>query len=372
MSLLRVLLGRVAVSIGALAMIGLLVAPAQAQLDDVECSAGYAVNNLQSAEEAQEGAKNECLTAPLVPKPGPFWEIEVRLKPFFGSESYTGYWVDKTPEVDPINVEEDLLSFARWKTDEGGINESTTALYTLTKGAADCQNFYGNDGTYLRFKNQLSTAVCQIGEVTGKETNSVWDRTVKLKWKTPEACKANTVLFFGGEQAKLNTNDVECDNSRLRNYEIPDKATLAGQANGGKIAVKLGMDIGDGDQSQDFIIGYWTPAASSTLDCSDESIDWTTAATEEGWSCTVDGNSYEYLDFHVIKKMAAYKEKTCESFLDAGTGDMNYIKACASASDGSDVYFYLLGTWENNRNKAFPWVDGFTQFGLNFYTGQRN
>ena len=102
-------------------------------------------------------------------------------------------------------------------------------------------------------------------------------------------------------------------------------------------------------------------------ECSDESIDWTTAATEEGWSCTVDGTAYEYLDFHVIKKMAASKGKTCESF----TGDMNGIKACASTVDGNDAYFIVLGTWSNNKNTSFEWVDGFTQFGRNFKTGKR-
>ena len=35
-------------------------------------------------------------------------------------------------------------------------------------------------------------------------------------------------------------------------------------------------------------------------ECSDESIDWTTAATEEGWSCAVDGTAYEYADFHIL------------------------------------------------------------------------
>ena len=35
-------------------------------------------------------------------------------------------------------------------------------------------------------------------------------------------------------------------------------------------------------------------------ECSDESIDWSTAATEPGWSCAVDGTAYEYADFHVL------------------------------------------------------------------------
>ena len=38
----------------------------------------------------------------------------------------------------------------------------------------------------------------------------------------------------------------------------------------------------------------------------------------------------------------------------------------------NDAYFIVLGTWSNNNNTSFPWVDGFTQFGLNFETGERN
>lgn len=101
-----------------------------------------------------------------------------------------------------------------------------------------------------------------------------------------------------------------------------------------------------------------------TLECSDESIDWATAATKDGWTCTVNGTAYECADFHVIKKMAADKDKTCESFVEG----MPTIKACASTVDGNDAYFIALGTWRN-ANVSFSWVDGFTQFGLNFETG---
>ncbi|MDA8678279.1 hypothetical protein N9L74_06365, partial [Luminiphilus sp.] len=230
---LRGLLGRVAVSIGALAMIGLMVAPAQAQLDDVECSKNYSVSGY-GEEGAQKAAEADCLNievtlpngdqhkpANQAEKPGPLWELEIRFvkgnpSPFL--DGYTGYWVDKTPEVDPINVEEDLVSFSRWTSDANG-NDAGAALYTLTKGTTTCTALQGGEQTLLRFKDQVSL-VCQIGEVTGKESN-VWDNTVKLKWKTPEACKANTALFFGGVEAKLNTDDGECDRTQLRNYDIP-------------------------------------------------------------------------------------------------------------------------------------------------------
>ena len=198
---------------------------------------------------------------------------------------------------------EDLISFSRWTSDANG-DEAGAALYTLTKGTSPCTALQGGEQQLLRFEEQLNTRVCQIGEVTGKESN-VWDNTVKLKWKTPEACKANTALFFGGVEAKLNTLPAECDGdgTQLRNYAIPD--LTAAVVNGGRIAVQLGMDIPNGnggsDLSQDLIIGYWTPPPPpAPPECSDESIDWTTAATEEGWSCAVDGTAYEYADFHVF------------------------------------------------------------------------
>jgi uncharacterized repeat protein (TIGR01451 family) len=113
------------------------------------------------------------------------------------------------------------------------------------------------------------------------------------------------------------------------------------------------------------LVGFAKPVSAN--ECS-TITDWTTAATEDGWSCTVDGTEYEYADFHVIKKVAVYKRKTCESFKE----EMTTIQACASGSDGGDFYFYALGTWYNGVGMSFPWVDGFTQFGLNFNTGQRN
>ena len=32
------------------------------------------------------------------------------------------------------------------------------------------------------------------------------------------------------------------------------------------------------------LVGFAKPVSAETLDCSDESINWTTAATEDGWS----------------------------------------------------------------------------------------
>ena len=297
------------------------------------------------------------------------------------------------PVLAQVDVKADLTSFARWTSQ--GPNTAGPALYTLTPGDLNCPSFTGQSGPLLRFETQV-TLVCQIGEVTGTETNDIWDRTVKLKWKTPEACKANTILFFGDKPVEPNSKGA-CDSSLLRNYEIPDKATLAGLANEGKIAVKLGMDIGGGDQSQDLIIGYWTPAASSIPECSDESIDWSTAATKEGWSCTHDGTAYEYADFHVLNTDGT---EICEQqeeydtnrsvfyWLPAGPnifneggkvarGSVNPYPFCHEDTGAQKIW--ALFDWDGEIKSyyheipiQYPWLLSVEQFGLNTLTGKRN
>ena len=204
-----------------------------------------------------------------------------------------------TPVLAAVDVRADLISFARWTSQAPGIAGPEDYILTYP-GDFSCGAFTGESGPLLRFNTQV-TQVCQIGEVTGTETNDVWDRTVKLTWANADACDANTRLFFGTQPVVpnrgLEADELpDCEASLLRNYQIP--SDLTGLDVNGNIAVKLGMDIGNGDASQDLIIGYWTPAApASTPECSDESINWATAATEAGWSCTVDGTAYEYADF---------------------------------------------------------------------------
>ena len=240
--------------------------------------------------------------------------------------------------------------------------------FTLSRRARQpVQHCKGVEQTLLRFKDQVSL-VCQIGEVTGREANSIWDRTVKLKWKTPEACKANTALFFGGVEAKLNTLPAECDGTQLRNYDIPD--LTAAVVNGGKIAVQLGMDIPNGnggsDLSQDLIIGYWTPAAPAPPECSDESIDWTTAATEEGWSCAVDGTAYEYADFHVFTVVEGDSTKICKSQLPINVNNQDNSALFCEQSAG---VVRAVFDWANNSRlpdnsgARLSWLNTITQFG---------
>ena len=83
------------------------------------------------------------------------------------------------PVLAEVNVRNDLESFSRWTSQSAGI--AGPALYTLRPGNFNCPPFTGENGDLLRF-DPLVTRVCQIGEVTGTETNDIWDRTVKLKW----------------------------------------------------------------------------------------------------------------------------------------------------------------------------------------------
>jgi hypothetical protein len=181
-----------------------------------------------------------------------------------------------------VNVDNDLISFARWK-DRGDGYQSSDSLYTLIQtGGFACKNFnIGKTTETLSLETQLNSRNCQIGEGTGTGNTSDWDQMLKLTWETKEACLANTQLLFGGGsddtdgviEVDHHSENVDCDGSpHTRNFALPALSRV--QVNDGKIKVALGMDT---LTLQDKVIGYWTLG---TPECSDESIDWTTAATD--------------------------------------------------------------------------------------------
>ena len=322
-SSLRGLLGRVAVSIGALVMIGLMVAPAQAQLDDVKCSQERAVGGTDTAEIAREKAEADCLSinnevvtlsngdsfAPQnqALKPGPFWELEIRDAVAYINAQNTGTVIQVSAST-------------------GSAGAHTCAVTTGNTVYCWGNNEYGRLGNDSTTQSEVPVPVADSAD--GGFVNGQVESVSAGGAHTCAVTTGNTVYCWGDNRY-----------GQLGNG-------LSGSENNSSVPVP----------------GQITP------ECSDESIDWSTAATEPGWSCTVDGKEYEYADFHVIKKMGAYRDKTCESFVT----DMPSIKACGSDIDGNDVYFYVLGTWRNDTNSTFRWVDGFTQFGLNFETGERN
>ncbi|MDG2441663.1 MAG: BspA family leucine-rich repeat surface protein, partial [Luminiphilus sp.] len=201
-----------------------------------------------------------------------------------------------------VNVDDDLISFARWKKGGDG-SQSLDPLYTLTQtGGFACKNFnIGQTTKTLSLETQLNSRNCQIGEGTGTGNKSDWDQMLKLTWKTKEACLANTQLLFGGSSYKTDgvievdyhSGNVDCNESpHTRNFALP--ALSRAQVNDGKIKVALGMDT---PTLQDKVIGYWTLP---TPECSDVT-DWNAAATTPEWTCLVDGQEYEYADFHILR-----------------------------------------------------------------------
>ena len=272
---------------------------------------------------------------------------------------------------------DDVIEYlARWRSDPpGSATAALTGLYYMLPGnrcdspPSGTGTVDGHQGvttgvmtpTYGRVSDALA---CTVG--VGQKDGGSWDHTVKIKFKdTPEAiafcADVNGLLWQISTESRTGEfSSRECDTTRLMNFKLP--------RNLGAPEWDLVLTTQSGTQ---IVLGQWDGDGEWNLEppppC-EEVTDWAAAATEEGWSCTVDGTAYEYADFHVIKKMGAYKDKTCESFV----RDMPSIKACGSDIDGNDVYFYALGTWNNTNNVGFPWVDGFTQFGLNFKTGKRN
>ena len=102
-----------------------------------------------------------------------------------------------------------------------------------------------------------------------------------------------------------------------------------------------------------------TPAApASTPECSDESIDWTTAATEEGWSCTVDGTEYEYSTFLVFTANVAPDSGLPRLKWDyAPTKPSEAAGTAEEQTDGSWIYRVPGGMAINVTDGASQWTD---------------
>ncbi|MDA0650311.1 MAG: hypothetical protein O2876_04890 [Proteobacteria bacterium] len=204
--------------------------------------------------------------------------------------------------VAQADVNDDLISFARWKSNESDSQfASNTPLYTLNQtGGIKCVPFeVGKTTKTLHLADSLTTSHCQIGEGTGTGNKADWDQMLKLTWKTKEACLDNTGLWFNqaaGEDGILVTYhsiDSDCDDSpHTRNFALP--ALSGAQVTDGKIPVSLNMNA----YGQDKVIGYWAITV-PTPECSDVT-DWAAAATAPEWTCLVDGKEYEYADFHIL------------------------------------------------------------------------
>ena len=110
-----------------------------------------------------------------------------------------------------------------------------------------------------------------------------------------------------------------------------------------------------------------TPAApASTPECSDESIDWATAATEEGWSCTVGGEPYEYADFHVLTVVEGNSTDICKSSLPINVDNQDNDALFCTESEG---VVRAIFDWDNRSSAPNPlgtrltWLDTVSQIG---------
>ena len=262
-----------------------------------------------------------------------------------------------------VNVDNDLISFARWK-DRGDGYQSLDPLYTLTQtGGIKCVPFeIGKTTKTLSLETQLTTRNCQIGEGTGTGNKGDWDQMLKLTWKTKEACEANTQLLFGGPltddsrdgviEVDYHSQNIDCNESpHTRNFALP--ALSRAQVFDGKIKVSLGMDA----YGQDKVIGYWTITL-PTPECSDVT-DWAAAATEEGWSCTINDQPYEYADFHILITDGTEVCAAPDTYLPT---EDNNNQGLFCAQEGNTVR--AIYDWKNNnRNKELNWLEAVVQIG---------
>lgn len=259
----------------------------------------------------------------------------------------------------PVDVQSSLISFARWKSEDGG--SSLTPQYTYTPGipVTDCEG-----PERIGFENQVvGGRSCELGTGSGTGIPSDWDSMIKLTWADKTSCLANTGLWFGQTLVDTHSDDIDCDNAPYtRNFALPVLSS-------GTHAVKLNMNV-DG---QDFVIGYWSvpaePAPEPAVPACADVTDWDTAATEAGWSCRVGDQEYEYADFHVMTGSYVDFDGVSQDICTYEGGQLPAQSVTFCSQDGGQVR--AIFDWDNPL-RSLDWLDEVQQFGLNTQTGQRN
>jgi surface protein len=205
--------------------------------------------------------------------------------------------------------------------------------------------------TYGRRSDALA---CTVG--VGQKDGGVWDHTVKIKFKnTPEAIAlcgdVNGLRWQIAGESKPGTNKYRgCDTERLLNFTLPSSL--------GAPEWDLVLTTQSGTQ---IVLGQWDGDGEWNLEpppACEEVTDWTAAATTPEWTCLVDGQEYEYADFHILRT-----DGTAVCPPDASNLLPNYandLKFCKQTDDTLRAIF----SWYNQfLNKKLEWLLEVKQIG---------
>ncbi|MBT6352009.1 MAG: BspA family leucine-rich repeat surface protein, partial [Halieaceae bacterium] len=126
---------------------------------------------------------------------------------------------------------------------------------------------------------------------------------------------------------------------------VKSPITVAGLVDGKTYTVSIAAinanGMGPDSNEEEFTVG---------TEC-DAVTDWTTAATEEGWSCTVDGKTYEYADFHILTINGT---DVCANPVDQLPTEDNDGKGLFCSSDDGTNTVRAIYDWDNAYDGEKP------------------
>jgi len=264
---------------------------------------------------------------------------------------------------------DDVIEYlARWRGNPpGSATAALTGLYYMLPGnrcdspPSGTGTVDGHQGvttgvmtpTYGRVSDALA---CTVG--VGQKDGGVWDYTVKIKFKdTPEAiafCQdVNGLRWQISTESRQGTlSSGECDTTRLLNFRLPSSL--------GAPEWDLVLTTQSGTQ---IVLGQWDGDGEWNLEpppACEEVTDWNAAATTPDWTCLVDGQPYEYADFHILRTDG---RAACPPDAGVGVGLPNYaedLKFCKQTDDTLRAIF----SWYNQfLNRKLDWLLEVKQIG---------
>ena len=241
----------------------------------------------------------------------------------------------------------DVQWVARWLDDGGG----NAAMQAVVQAATPKRFFAAGDACTLLDENNTAGTFgpyaqgneCVLGEGPGRGQDADWDHLIRINIQSASnICPINAKLKFKVGAFELDVDWEYCEfrsaggglnDALVYSFPVPQRSAFAE----GVEAVEVFIPNVTSSR-----IGWWRfPPPPPPAQCS-EVTDWQAAADTVEWTCTHDGTTYEYADFHVLKRSDSLSgDCSQDSFLPIN-GD-RYGEAAFCRHDGN--YTYAIFDW---------------------------
>jgi uncharacterized repeat protein (TIGR01451 family) len=258
----------------------------------------------------------------------------------------------------------DVQWVARW-LDDGAGNPATQAA---VQGASPKRFFAaGDDCTLLDENNTTGTFgpysagnECVLGEGPGRGQDADWDHLIRLNIQTVDpACNINARLKFKVGNFELDVDWEYCEflpqggvnDELLYSFPVPQRSAFAD----GVESVEVFIPNNTTQR-----IGWWRfPPPPPPAQCS-EVTDWQAAADTPEWTCTHEGTTYEYADFHILTTDGTDVCAARATYLPTAEGDNQGLFCSQTDTNKLRAIF----NWNNgSRNKTLSWLVDVEQIG---------